>query len=40
VEKMKNPNQVQQLTKELLWLAHAIGLWTHLKNIEGIKEDH
>ncbi len=26
---MKNPNQVQQPIKELLWLAHATRLWTH-----------
>jgi len=26
---MKNPNQVHQPTKELLWLAHVVGLWTH-----------
>jgi hypothetical protein len=32
VEEMKNPDQVQQLAKELLWLVHAIRLWTHAVN--------
>jgi len=30
--RMKNPDQVQQPTKESLWLAHAAGLWTHVVN--------
>jgi len=30
VEKLRNLNQVQQPAEELLWLAHAIRLWTHI----------
>jgi hypothetical protein len=30
VEKLRNFNKVQQPTEELLWLAHAIRLWTHI----------
>jgi hypothetical protein len=29
VEEMKNPDQVQQPVKELLWLAHTTSLWIH-----------
>jgi hypothetical protein len=32
VEEMKNPSQMQQPTKELLWLAHDVGLWTCIIN--------
>ncbi len=26
----ENPNQVQQLVEESLWLAHVVGLWTRV----------
>jgi hypothetical protein len=32
VEKMSNPNQVQQLAEKSLWLAHVTGLWIHVVN--------
>ncbi len=31
---MKNLNQVQQLIKEPLWLAHITKLWTYIVNNE------
>jgi hypothetical protein len=34
VEEMKNLGQVQQLVKNLLWLAHAARLWTHIVDSE------
>jgi hypothetical protein len=30
MEELKNLNQVQQLIEELMWLAHAARLWTHI----------
>jgi hypothetical protein len=32
VEEMKNLDQVQQLAKKLLWLAHVAKLWTRTIN--------
>jgi hypothetical protein len=28
MEEVSNPNQVEQLVEELLWLVHIVGLWT------------
>jgi hypothetical protein len=28
VEEMKNLDQMQQLAKNAIWLAHVVGLWT------------
>jgi hypothetical protein len=44
VEEMKNLDQVQQPTKESLWLVHVAKLWTHIVNGEkqaskGLKGD-
>jgi hypothetical protein len=28
MEEVSNPNQVEQLVEELIWLVHIVGLWT------------
>ncbi len=40
---MKNIDQVQQPTEELLWLMHVAGLWTKVVNnkkqvLKGLKK--